>query len=383
MASTTLVLRHIRFRPLRTLLTVGALGFSVGLIGFLVLLKGGLEKDWSPLQAQRAIVTAKSSMFERLPMAYLAKLEDVPGVQAVAPFDFLMGFVGDNRPENQVPVGGAPPDTLLTVYAEVDVPEDQRKAFLADRQGALLGPLLARKYGWKIGERHVVKAPVRGGVLEFNVRAIMRYELDNGVYLHRKYLEGYLDDPDLTGMFWILAKSRDVVQPVTAEIERRLDNAPVPIRAMTEKGWQLQWMSMIGNVKLLIGSIGLATAFAVLLITGNTLAMNARERRGEAALLRILGFSRPSIARTLLIEAAVLGVLGAVAGCLLMKGFAMLLGVGLTGTMYEPLAGLVTPDAMAVVIAFVVSITLAVVSGLLPALDLTRRPIVQLLREAT
>src|SRR6185503_14292026 len=100
--------------------------------------------------------------------------------------------------------------------------------------------------------RRVVKAPVKGGAIEFNVRAIMRYELDNGLYLHRKYIEGYLDDQDLTGMFWILAKTRDDVQPVTLAVERSLENAPVPIRAMTEKGWQLQWMSMMGNVKLLI-----------------------------------------------------------------------------------------------------------------------------------
>ncbi len=117
----------------------------------------------------------------------------------------------------------------------------------------------------------------------------MTYKLDNGLYVHRKYFENLTGDTGQVGMFWILAKSRPDVAKVTAEIERRLDNAPVPIRAMSEKQWQLMFMEMLGNVQALLGGIGLATAFTLFLITSNTLAMAARERRGEAALLRILG----------------------------------------------------------------------------------------------
>src|SRR5262245_53574417 len=93
MTQQGLALKHLRSRPLRTFLTVGALAFSVGLIGFLMLLQDGLERDWSPYMAQRAIVTAKTSMFERLPMAYLSKIEDTPGIKEVIPFDFLGGFL--------------------------------------------------------------------------------------------------------------------------------------------------------------------------------------------------------------------------------------------------------------------------------------------------
>src|SRR5258705_5462966 len=102
MSLGSLAIRHLRSRPIRTLMTVFARAFSVGLIGFLLLLQSAFEKDWSPYMAQRAIVTAKTSFFERLPMAYLSKIEETPGVKEVIPFDFLMGFVGDNRPENQI-----------------------------------------------------------------------------------------------------------------------------------------------------------------------------------------------------------------------------------------------------------------------------------------
>jgi len=376
-----LAIKHLRSRPIRTALTVFALAFCVGLIGFLLLMKGALEKDWSPNMARRAIVTAQTSMFERLPMAYLGKIADTPGVKEVIPFDFLMGFVGDNRPENQIPIGAAPPEGLLRVYMEADVPEDQQRAYIADRRGALIGELLAKKYGWKIGDKKVLKAPVNGGVIEVTVRAIMRYDLDNSVYIHRKYLEGLLGDDSLTGMFWILANSREDVQPITAAVDAKFVNAPVPIRAMTEKGWQLQWMQMMGNVQALIGSIGLVTGFAVLLVTGNTLSMTARERRGEAALLRILGFSRGSVARLLMLEACFYGLLGAVFGCVLMMIFAKLIGMALAGTMYEGIAVLVKPDAPSALFAFTTAIVLAVLAGVIPAFGLSRRSIVQLLRE--
>ena len=106
MTPVRLAVRHVTSRPLRSALTVAAIGLSAGLVGFLYLVNGALKNDWSENMGQRAMVMAKSSMFEKLPMAYLAKLEDVPGVQRVCPFDFLMTQWKDDRPENHDPVPG-------------------------------------------------------------------------------------------------------------------------------------------------------------------------------------------------------------------------------------------------------------------------------------
>ena len=149
------VLRHLRARPLRATLTAGAFAFSIGLLGFLMLLSSALRKEWSPHMAQRMIVTAKSSFFDKLPMAYLAKIEATPGVDTVVPFDFVVGFHRDARPENQVPIQAAPAEPMLRVYMEANVPPEQAKAWIADPTGALVGPLLAEKLGWKVGDRIV------------------------------------------------------------------------------------------------------------------------------------------------------------------------------------------------------------------------------------
>lgn len=383
MTPIRLVARHVTSRPLRSALTIGAIGLSVGLVGFLVLVNGALRNDWSENMGKRVMVTAKTSFFEKLPMAYLAKLEDVPGIKRICPFDFLLGFYRDNRPENQVPIQSAPADAFLEVYIEAKVPPEQAAAWKADPTGAIVGPILVKHFGWKIGDRIVLKAPVPGGVVETTIRGVMQYKVDNGVYLHRKYFENVTGEPGEVGMFWILAKTRDDVPKITAEIERRLDNASVPIRAMSEKQWQLQFMDMLGNVQTLLGGIGLATAFTLFLITSNTLAMSARERRGETALLRVLGFSRGSVLRVLVLEGAIFGFAGALVALGFMVVFARLVGGGLNDTQWAGLAALLQVDGPSVVLVFGLSLFIGLGASLVPAVNLSRRPIVSLLREAT
>jgi putative ABC transport system permease protein len=376
-----LAVRHVTSRPLRSVLTVTAIGLSAGLVGFLYLVNGALKNDWSENMGQRAMVTAKSSMFEKLPMAYLAKLEDVPGIQRVCPFDFLMTQWKDERPENMIPFQAAPADAFVEVYKEAKIPPDQIAAWKADPTGAVMGPLLAKQHGFKLGDRIVLKAPVPGGVIETTVRAIMTYKLDNGLYVHRKYFENLTGDTGQVGMFWILAKSRPDVARVTAEIERRFDNAPVPIRAMSEKQWQLMFMEMLGNVQLLLGGIGLATAFTLFLITTNTLAMSARERRGEAALLRILGFPRRTVLQLLVLEGAFFGAAGAVLAVGFMVLFARLVEKALIDTQWAGIGALLSADASIVLVVGGLSLIVAVLSSLVPAINLSGRPVVSLARE--
>ncbi|MBK6405682.1 MAG: ABC transporter permease [Holophagales bacterium] len=244
-----------------------------------------------------------------------------------------------------------------------------------------MGPLLVEKFGWKTGQRVVLKAPVKGGVIETTIRAVMGYRLDSGLYIHRRYAEQLFEAEGQTNMFWILAKSRKDVDGITAALGKAFENAPVPARAMTERQWQLQFLEMLGNVKALLGSVGLATGFALLLITANSLAMSARERRGETAVLRVLGFRRRAIAGFLLGEALVYGLVGALLGGGVMSAFAHFVGAALDKTQYAGMGGLLVPDATALLLAAALSTLLAVLAGLAPALNLARRPIAALLRE--
>jgi putative ABC transport system permease protein len=132
---------------------------------------------------------------------------------------------------------------------------------------------------------------------------------------------------------------------------------------------------------VLIGSIGLATAFALVLITSNTLAMGARERRGETAILRVLGFGRRAVLGLLLGEAALYGLLGACVGMALLRVFASLTGAAMDKTQLQGLGQLLRPDLASDLTVLLLGLVLSVVSGAVPATNLSRRPIVQLMRE--
>ena len=382
MRGASLVLRHLGARPLRTALTIGAIGFSAGLMGFLLVVSDALKEDWSPLQGWRVIVMAKTSFFERLPAAYLSRIEEVPGAEHVAPLDFLMVQWRDSRPENLTELDAVDADSFVEVCAEARPPADELAAWKADPRGSVVGPVLMEKYGWNVGQRVVLQAPVPGGVVETTIRGILPDRLWHAVVIHRKYLETLTGERGKVAFFWVLASSRSAVAPLTAEIEHRLDNAPVPIRAMTEKQWQLEAMQMLGNVKLLIGSIGLASAFALVLITSNTLAMGARERRSETAVLRVLGYTRAAVARLLFGEAVLYGLGGALVGLGLMRLFIWIVGQVSGKTQFAVLPALMTVDATDLLAVIGLAVAVALVAGLAPALNLSRRPIVELLREA-
>jgi putative ABC transport system permease protein len=279
------VFRQVKARPLRAFLTAGAFAFSVGLLGFVMVLGRALEQDWSVFQGQRVIVMAKTSMFDKLPLAYLGKIQVDPGVEEVVPFDFMMGAYKDMRAENQVPVSGSDSVKLLTVYREATLTEAHRKAWVDDPTGCVIGPILAKTFGWKVGDR-IVKDGRPGRRARDDRVGIFDYKADNGLYIHRKYLEQLTGDTGTVGMFWILAKTRNDVDRITKNLNAEFENAPTPARAMSEKQWQLNFMQMLGNVKLLFGSIAMATAFTLLLITANSLAMSARERRNQTGVLR-------------------------------------------------------------------------------------------------
>ncbi|MGZ5428700.1 MAG: ABC transporter permease, partial [Thermoanaerobaculia bacterium] len=150
----------------------------------------------------------------------------------------------------------------------------------------------------------------------------------------------------------------------------------------SEKQWQLLFMEMLGTVQALLGGIGLATAFTLFLITSNTLAMSARERRSETALLRILGFPRQTVLRLLVLEGAFFGAAGAILAVGFMNLFAFLVGKALIETQWAGIGALLSADPEMIFAVTGLSLLVAVASSLVPAFNLSHRPIVSLAREA-
>jgi putative ABC transport system permease protein len=158
------------------------------------------------------------------------------------------------------------------------------------------------------------------------------------------------------------------------------ENSPYPTKTETEKAFQMGFVSMLGNVKLLITSLGTIVVFVILLIAANTMALSARERIREIALLRTLGFSRVTILMLTLGESLMLALFGGILGLgLFVVGFRPL-KASLINT---PLSGFATAMTLfpeVLLLGLVITIFVGLFSGLVPAIQASMRPITEGLR---
>ena len=181
---------------------------------------------------------------------------------------------------------------------------------------------LAKKYGWKIGDRVVLKGTIFPVDLELTIRGIFTAPQPSiTLYYNQKYVEEAVAfAKGRAGTFNILADSPDDVPKIAAAVDNMFRNSPEPTKTESEKAFQLTFINSLGNVKAFILSICFAVLFATLLVSANTMAMSIRERTREVAVLKTLGFTRETILRLYVSEAVTVALTGGVLGCLLAVG---------------------------------------------------------------
>src|SRR6202166_2853032 len=207
------------------------------------------------------------------------------------------------------------------------MPAEQRLAWQRDRQGVIVDDTLAKKYGWKLGDRIVLKGDIYPVDLELYVRGVFTSYPDNkSVYFNAKYVEEAVDFfKGRAGTFSILAATPGDVSRIASTIDDTFHNSPQPTKSESEKAFGLEFVAMLGNVKAFILMICSAVVFATLLVSANTMAMSIRERTREVAVLKTLGFTRQSILRLYIGEAVLVALTGGALGCLLAVGLVIAL----------------------------------------------------------
>jgi putative ABC transport system permease protein len=301
----------------RSTLTVLSIGFSLLLLTFLIVLWRAFYIDQGSAEsAERLIVRHKVSLTNFLPGYYREQIRAIPGVVHVLPVSWFQGIYKDQKPENFFARFGTDPDEFFYTYKELSISPDQLAAWRRDRQGAVADLELAKKHGWKIGDRIVIRGDIYPTTLELTLRGFFTTPVpDNALYFNWKYVEeGVRFAKDRAGTFGILVDSPENVSKVAAAIDEKFSNAPEPTKSETEKAFQLDFISMLGNVKAFILSISLAVVFTMLLVSANTMAMSIRERTREVAVLKTLGFVRGTILGLFVGEAVALSMTGGLLG---------------------------------------------------------------------
>jgi len=328
MTLTRFVTKNAFRNKRRSILTVLSIAFSLLLLTLMMTIWHAFYlSDGSAESAQRLIVRHRVSLTFSLPGYYREKIRAIPGVVAVVPLSWFQGVYKDQKPENFFARFGTDPDEFFKVYRDIEMPEDQLKAWQRDRQGVIVDDTLANKYGWKLGDRISIQGDIYPVNLELYVRGIFHSTPDNkSVYFNSKYVEEAVSwFKGQAGTFGVLADTPADVSKVTAAIDDTFRNSPQPTKAETEKAFGLEFVAMMGNVKAFILSICSAVVFATLLVSANTIAMSIRERTREVAVLKTLGFTRRGVLGLFISEAVGLALAGGLIGASL--GWMMVYGL--------------------------------------------------------
>jgi putative ABC transport system permease protein len=303
----------------RSALTVISIAFSMLLLTLMLTLwRSFYLYDGSTESNLRLIVRHRVSLTFDLPGYYREKIRAVPGVVAVVPFDWFGGTYIDDKPEHSFAQLGTDPEEFFQVYRDEFMPADQIAAWQHDRQGVIVDTTLAQLFGWKLGDRIILKRNVYPIDLELNIRGIFHTTPDDlSVYFNSKYLEEAVPSANgKAGLFGLLAASPKDAARIASTIDDMFHNSPQPTRTETEKAFGLEFVAMLGNVKTFILSICSAVLFTTLLVCANTMAMSIRERTREVSVLKTLGFTRPTLLTLFVAEAVTLSLVGGLFGSL-------------------------------------------------------------------
>jgi putative ABC transport system permease protein len=365
----------------RSILTVLSITFSLLLLTVMMTVWHRFYVDKGDAQsAQRLITRHRVSLTQNMPVYYREKMRTVPGVVAVAPTQWFGGLYKDEgKPENFFAQFGTDPAEIFTVMTDFKIPDDQLAAWQHDQAGCVVDSELAKKFGWKIGDRITLRGTIFPVNLELTIRGIfVAPQPSITVYFNQKYVEEAVSfAKGRSGTFNILADSPEDVPKVAAGVDAMFHNSPEPTKTESEKAFQLSFINSMGNVKAFILSICFAVVFATLLVSANTMAMSIRERTREVAVLKTLGFTRQSILRLYIGEAVLVALTGGALGCLLAAGVVIALA-NAPGMGFFFLGMRVTIPTF--LLAIFVSAMVGLLSAILPAYHAAKLDIVEGLR---
>jgi len=327
MNALTLIFSAYRRRKARTIFTFLSVVVAFMLFCILAAVRQGMMGQVKISIAERLDTYNKISQGTPLPLSYYDKLTAVPGVTAVVYFTGYQGYFKDEKNKFQVAVTNA--EQLFKVYQEFSAPPAQTQAWMADRQGAVAGPLLAKRMGWKIGDT----IPVQGGPAQKDGSKTWYYHLV-GIYQttlptfyqnffvthYQYYNQGIADvkNQNVVGQYTERIDDPRHAMAISNTIDKMFENATPQTLTQSQAIESVSFMRQFGDVTAMVIYVGIAVFFSMLLIIGNTMAQSVRERTSEFAMFRALGFTRPWLVGLVLQESLLLictaGVVGLILG---------------------------------------------------------------------
>jgi putative ABC transport system permease protein len=380
-----LVLRNLTRRKIRTFLTIASIFMAFVLFGVLMALRAAFTLGVEVAGADRLMTIHKVSLIQLLPRSYMERIRSVDGVTDVSHANWFGAYYQD--PGNFIANMAVDPESWLRMYPEFELPEEQKKAWFANRTGAIVGISTATKFNWKVGDRVPLISPIYrkpdGSPWEFTIEGIYDSPVKGTdktqFFFHWDYInETFRDSPvsDQVGWYAIRVADPASADLLAKKIDAQFANSSAETKTATEKAFVSDFANQVGDIGAIMMAITAVVMFFILFVAGNSMAQSIRERTNELAVLKTLGYGEGLILTLVLLESVTIAIVGgglglAVAWVLIAQGDPT---NGFLPAFFFPVRDLVIGCGLVVL--------LGLGTGLLPALQARRLKIVTALRKA-
>jgi len=374
-----LLLANLTRRKVRTILTVGSFAVALFLFGLLYTIRASFNQGIEAAGADRLVVINKVSLIQPLPLAYRDRIQRTPGIKEVTYANWFGGVYQDEK--NFFAQFAVDHSTWRAMYPEFLLSEKEWSDFSASRTACIAGEFTAKRFGWKVGDRIPVRGVIYPGAWEFDLVGIYkgaRPQDDTSQFWFRwDYLQE--NGPPWTKGYvgWYVARMNagEDMAALASKLDESFANSTWETRTQSEQFFMASFVKQMGNIEFLMVTIGSVVFFTLLLVTGNSMAMSVRERTGELAVLKAVGFTDTFVLGLVMTESLLIAVVGGGLGILAAKAFTVFGGDptgGLLPVFYLSMVGIVS--------GLVATVLVGVAAGLLPALSARRLQVVQAFR---
>ena len=376
MNDLTLVWKNLFRKKLRAWLMIASILTAFGIFGVLASFWQALNAGQDLASTDRLVVVNKINFTQLLPIAYVDRVRALAGVRQATHLSWFGGYYQD--PKNFLVVMAVEPASYMELYGtDIDIPPEAQQAFKRERTGALVGEAMAKKWGWKTGDHLPIASNIfsqKSGshTWEFDIVGVFsgkKPQIDTNFMVFRY---DYFDETlsfakDLVGWIVLRTASPSLNDNVIRAVDQMFANSAYETATDSEKAFSAAFVAQFGNITLIVKLVVGAAFITILMIVGNTMMLNVRERTREIGVLKTIGFSGGRILRLVLGESILLALIGGLVGLGLAALFIMLVRNSLTGILPRMS---IAPEIMLAGVALMLA--LGLVTGLLPALDAMR-----------
>lgn len=382
MFTVRLVLGNLLRHKLRTALTALGIVVAIAAFGLLRTIVDAWYAGANASSSARLVTRSAVSLVFPLPLTYAQRIRQVPGVTGVSWANWFGGIYQSER--NFFPQFAIDPPSYLAMYDELRLDDAERRAFYADRQGAIVGRKLADEYGWKVGDTIPLRGTIYPGTWTFTLRGIYegadRTVDESTMFFHWDFLnesirKGAPRRGEQVGVFIVSLADPDRAAEVSGEVDRLFANSLAETLTETEKAFQLGFVAMTEAILLAIQAVSYVVIVIIMAVMANTMAMTARERRAEYATMKALGFGGGFVAALIVAESLALALAGGLAGIAVTFPLASAFA-GLVGTLFP----IVFVSQETVLLQLAAAVVVGFVAAAVPAWRASRTRIVDGLR---